>query len=67
MAVVLLFRDGNEKFDDKLPWTIDILRPILAGQLSRIINIHHRASAQWPEEAIDGVDDEDYGADDLAA
>ncbi|TVQ54369.1 MAG: GAF domain-containing protein [Phycisphaerales bacterium] len=61
MAIVVLFRSADKPFDDSLPETIDILRPIFAEQLATVLKIHHRAVADWPEEASD--DELDFNDD----
>ncbi len=59
LAVVVLFRNKTDPFDDRLGATIDVLRPIFAEQLAQIIKVHHRALPQWPDDASGGNDEYD--------
>lgn len=71
MAVIVLFRDRTEPFSEELASVIEVLRPIFAEQVAGVIRIHHRASPQWPSEAVDDEcdlnDEPDYGFGGLAA
>jgi len=63
LAVIVLFRDKSNRFDESLAGVLDTLREIIAEQLSNVIRVHHRARPSWPKEAKDG--DHDYQDDDL--
>lgn len=63
LAVIVLFRDKNTPFEEKLAGTIDTMREIIAEQLSNVIKVHQRARQSWPKEAEEG--DLDYHDDDL--
>lgn len=63
LAVIVLFRDKSNQFDESLAGVIDTLREIIAEQLANVIRVHHRARPSWPKEAKDG--DRDYQDDDL--
>lgn len=64
MAVAVLFRDRREPFPEACAGLFDLLRSILADQMSSIVRIHHRAKPQWPEETGGGCDEGDW---DIAA
>jgi len=64
LAVAVLFRDRREAFPDSCAGLFDLLRTILAEQMSSIVRIHHRAKPQWPEETGGGCDEGDW---DIAA
>lgn len=64
LAVAVLFRDRREPFPDACAGLFDLLRNILAEQMSQIVRIHHRAKPQWPEETGGGCDEGDW---DIAA
>ena len=53
MAVFALFRDADTGFDDQHASTLDVLRGMIAEQLSRIIRIHKRSRPEWPDEPAD--------------
>jgi len=65
LAVFVLFRDKSEPFADDLGAVIEILRPIFAEQIAKVVRIHHRGEPEWPSEAIDDDfdfnDESDYG------
>ena len=63
LAVIVLFRNKSNPFNEKLAGTIDTLREIIAEQLANVVRVHHRAQPSWPGEARDG--DLDYHDDDL--
>jgi DNA-binding response OmpR family regulator len=71
MAILVLFRNRAQPFDDSLAHTLDLLRPIFATQLHQIIRVHHRLSGMWPKEAIDEEcdfhEDGEFGFGGLAA
>ena len=54
LAVVVLFRDQTEPFDDKLVGHINAIGPLLGGYLAKVIRIHHRHFVQ-PEEYGDDL------------
>lgn len=61
MAVMILFRNKQEPFDEPLAATLDILRAIFAEQVANVIKVHHRASGgQWPKDPLD----DEYDASD---
>lgn len=62
LAVIVLFRNKADAFDEELASTLDTIRSIFAEQLSNIIRIHHRANPRWPQDAMD--DDVDFEGDD---
>lgn len=64
LAVAVLFRDRREPFPDSCAGLFDLLRRILADQMSSIVRIHHRAKPQWPEETGGSCDEGDW---DIAA
>ena len=53
LAVFVLFRDAEVGFDDQHAATLDVLRSIIAEQLSQIVRIHKRSRPEWPEEPAD--------------
>jgi GAF domain-containing protein len=62
LAVVVLFRNRSEPFDEAVASTLDILRHTFADQLDHVIRIHNRARPQWPDEAPDEDPElDDYG------
>ncbi len=65
LAVMFLFRNAADAFEDSVAQTLDALREILAEQLATLIRVHNRLENNWPEEAVD--EDDDLGWDDLAA
>ena len=54
LAVVVMFRNGDEPFAANITELCDAVAPLLAGALARIIRIHHR---HLPD------DDADYASD----
>ncbi|MHC4948015.1 MAG: GAF domain-containing protein [Planctomycetota bacterium] len=68
LAVVTLFRRKEAPFDPALGPVLEILRRLFAEHLGRVIRVHHRASAEWPEDAVDDeVDYDDFGFGGIAA
>ncbi len=61
LAVVVLFRGKRDPFPPEMAGTLDTIRDIFAEQLSRLIDIHHRAKPSWPNEADDDGFGDDYG------
>ena len=53
LAVFTLLRDAEEGFDDEHAASIDVMRTIVAEQLSRILRVHRRNANQWPDEPSD--------------
>lgn len=66
-AVMFLFRDSEQGFEDETAQVLGALRAILAEQLATLIRVHNRLENAWPEEPADEDADEDLGWDDLAA
>ncbi|MHC4217315.1 MAG: GAF domain-containing protein [Planctomycetota bacterium] len=60
MAVMVLFRNKDEVFEESMAPTIDILRTIFAEQIANVIRIHHRAKPEWPKDPLD----DEYDASD---
>ena len=56
LAVVAVFRDQREPFDDSLMEVCRTVGPILAETLGRVIRIHHRA---MPDELLEEESDDD--------
>jgi hypothetical protein len=54
LAVVVLFRDMGQPYDESVLETVNTISPILGDYLARAIRIHHRH--------IDGLDDESWDA-----
>ena len=65
MGVFFLFRSRSEPFRDELAGLIDVLRPVFAAQMAKLVRIHHRSRFQWPEAASDesSVDEDADGHD----
>ena len=42
LAVLVLFRDETEPFDDKLAEHLSAIGPLLGGYLAKVIRVHHR-------------------------
>lgn len=70
-AVMFLFRDSEQGFEDETAQVLGALRSILAEQLATLIRVHNRLENAWPDAPADGETDEetdeDLGWDDLAA
>ena len=60
LGVLVLFRDAARGFDDTEVRTVDVIAPLFAAQLGRVIRVHHRhiPETEWGFET--GEDDE-YG------
>lgn len=56
LAVIALFRDGGEPFDEALVETCQAIGPMLGESLARLIRIHHR---HMPEPPFNDEDDDD--------
>ena len=63
LAILVLFRNEDEPFEEALAAVLDALRPIFSEQLARLIRIHNRLMPEWPDEPAD----EDPGYGDMAA
>lgn len=63
LAILVLFRNEAEPFNEQLAGVLDALRPIFAEQLARLIRVHNRLAPEWPDEPAD----EDPGYGDMAA
>jgi FixJ family two-component response regulator len=50
MAVFILFRDADTGFSPEDATTLDVLRTLIAEQLSQIIRVHKRSKPEWPDE-----------------
>ncbi len=63
LAVVALFRDGSDPFDQALLDTAEAIGPLLGDALARVIRIHHRGlDEDFYEDGYFGApDDEDDG------
>ena len=61
LGVFVLFRNQSDPFAAQLAETIDLLRTIFAEQLATIVRVHHRAAPEWPGDAHDEEDDQDFG------
>ncbi|MHC5113120.1 MAG: GAF domain-containing protein [Planctomycetota bacterium] len=62
LAIFVLFRNLATPFEPQLAGTLDVLRQIFGEQLAQVLNVHHRATPQWPKDADEGFDDyDDYG------
>lgn len=69
MAVFFLFRNRAEPFKEELAVLIDVLRPVFAAQMAKVVRIHHRSNFQFPKlqsdaDEVDGDDDEDRDDED---
>ena len=51
LAVITLFRDGEEPFKESLVESCTQIAPVLGTQLARIIRVHHRGMPELFEEA----------------
>lgn len=60
LAVIVLFRHEKDPFQPELVGTLDTLRAIFAEQLSHVVKIHHRSKPEWPADAHDSSNDDDY-------
>ncbi len=66
-AVMFLFRDSEQGFEDETAQVLGALRAILAEQLATLIRVHNRLENTWPDAPADEEGDEDLDWDDLAA
>lgn len=57
LAVVFLFRDMSTPFSEEMAPLLDSLRQVFGEQLAKVIRIHHRLDAQWPDTVADEADD----------
>ena len=55
LAIVMLFRDGSEPFEEKLTEICESISPLLGDYLAKLIRIHHRYI-----DSDDAAEDEDY-------
>ena len=53
LAMMFMFRDASNGFDDAVGSVLDSLRGILAEQLATLIRVHNRMEQDWPEEPED--------------
>ena len=60
LAVVALFRDQQEPFDEAMHEVCESVGPLLGQALGRVIKIHHRA---LPDDLEDAPDDDGDGSD----
>jgi len=63
MAVFFLFRNRAEPFKEELAVLIDVLRPVFAAQMAKVVRIHHRSNFQFPKLQSDADDAEGDDAD----
>lgn len=66
-AVMFLFRDSEQGFEDETAQVLGALRSILAEQLATLIRVHNRLENNWPDAPADEETDEGLDWDDLAA
>ena len=57
LAVVFLFRDVSNPFSEEMAPLLDSLRQVFGEQLAKVIRIHHRLDAQWPDSVADENED----------
>ncbi len=57
LAVVFLFRDVSTPFSEEMAPLLDSLRQVFGEQLAKVIRIHHRLDAQWPDSVVDETED----------
>lgn len=64
MGVFFLFRNHAEPFLDEHAAMIDLLRPVFAAQMAKLVRIHHRSSFIFPktEGGVEGDEDADEGS-----
>lgn len=62
LAVAVLFRDRRESFPESAAGLLDLLRKVIASQMSAVVRIHHRASPAWPQEAADEREEGEWDA-----
>ena len=57
LAVVFLFRDVTTPFSDEMAPLLDSLREVFGEQLAKVVRIHHRLDAQWPDSVAEDTED----------
>jgi hypothetical protein len=57
LAVVFLFRDVETPFTEEMAPLLDSLRQVFGEQLAKVVRIHHRLDAQWPDSVMDEAED----------
>jgi DNA-binding response OmpR family regulator len=50
LAVFTLFRESEVGFEDEHAAALDVMRTIVAEQMSRILRVHRRNAMEWPDE-----------------
>lgn len=50
LAVFTLFRESELGFEDDHAAALDVMRTIVAEQMSRILRVHRRNTIEWPDE-----------------
>jgi len=50
IAVFTLFRESEVGFEDEHAAALDVMRTIVAEQMSRILRVHRRNAMEWPDE-----------------
>ena len=67
MGVFFLFRNHAEPFLDEHAAMIDLLRPVFAAQMAKLVRIHHRSNFTFPKTEGEGQaedeSDDDSGED----
>ncbi|RLS64873.1 MAG: GAF domain-containing protein [Planctomycetota bacterium] len=48
-GVFFLFRNRSEPFRDELASLVDVLRPVFAAQMAKLVRVHHRSKFEWPQ------------------
>ncbi len=48
-GVFFLFRNRAEPFRDELASLVDVLRPVFAAQMAKLVRVHHRSKFEWPQ------------------
>lgn len=62
LAVVFLFRDVKTPFPEEIAPLLESLRQVFGEQLAKVVRIHHRLDAQWPDSVMDEAEDfNDWG------
>ncbi|MEQ9453944.1 MAG: hypothetical protein RLN76_05040 [Phycisphaeraceae bacterium] len=57
LAVLVLFRERSEPFDERILETVEAIGPLLGESLAKVIRVHHRHMGDEPYE---GEDDETF-------
>ena len=57
LAVVFLFRDVATPFSEEMAPLLDSLRGVFGEQLAKVVRIHHRLDAQWPDSVTEDAED----------